>query len=113
VWREFDWQAVIPVGASIVFSAQSGMTAATLLPAMPVLLATATTSTNTGPTMTNFDLAYIDTGPKGTGAFDVATPPVASGTLLRVTITLDPTVDYQQTPTLNQWRVQYDCTAAE
>jgi hypothetical protein len=113
VWKEFDWQAQIPAGTNIVFSAQSGTTAATLLPAMPLLLATATTSTTTGPMMQNFDLAYIDTGPKGTGAFDVASPPVASASLLRVTITLNPTPDFQQTPTLNQWRVQYDCGAAE
>ena len=31
----------------------------------------------------------------------------------RVTITLEPTPDFQQAPTLNQWKVQYDCAAAE
>jgi len=113
VWREFDWQAQIPDGTSITFSAQSGVTAATLLPVLPLLLATATMDTNTGPSMLNFDQAFIDTGPKGSGAFDVASPKVASASLLRVTITLTPTQDFQQTPTLNQWRVQYDCGAAE
>jgi len=113
IWREFDWQAQIPPGANIVFSAQSGPTAATLLPAMPVLLDTATTDTVTGPMMQDFDVALIDAGPKSIGAFNVATPPVASGNVLRVTITLNPTPDLQQTPVLNQWRVQYDCTAAE
>ncbi len=113
VWREFDWQAQIPPGANIVFSAQSGATTTTLLPAMPLLLDTATMSTSTGPMMQNFDIALIDGGPKSTGAFDVAVPPVASGNVLRVTITLNPTPDLQQTPVLSQWRVQYDCTAAE
>ncbi|HTB77741.1 MAG TPA: hypothetical protein VK762_31065 [Polyangiaceae bacterium] len=112
-WREFDWQAQIPPGASIVLSAQSGATASTLLPAMPLLLATATQDTNTGPDMQNFDFAFIDTGTSGSGAFDVAMPPVTSGALLRVTITLNPTADLQQAPTLDQWKVQYDCVSAE
>jgi hypothetical protein len=113
MWREFDWQAQIPSGAAIVISAQSGADAASLLPKTPVLAATATTSTAVGPTGQNFDAALIDTGPKGTGAFDVANPPVLSKSLLRVTITLEPTPDFQQAPTLNQWKVQYDCAAAE
>jgi hypothetical protein len=113
MWREFDWQAQIPLGANIVFSAQSGAMASTLLPPVPVLLATATTSTSTGPTMQNFDVALIDTGVKGSGPFDVAMPPVTSGNLLRVTITLNPTPDLQETPILNQWKVQYDCIASE
>jgi hypothetical protein len=113
VWREFDWQAQIPSGTSIVFSAQSGATTATLLPASPLLIDTATTSTNTGPLGTSFDVALIDTGAKGTGAFDVATPPVASTQVLRVTITLNPTADFQQAPTLDSWKVQYDCPAVE
>jgi hypothetical protein len=33
--------------------------------------------------------------------------------VLRVTIALNPTVDYQQAPVLNTWKVQYDCPAAE
>jgi hypothetical protein len=112
-WREFDWQAQIPSGTSIVFSAQSGPSAATLLPAKPVLLATAMQDTNTGPNMQDFDFAFIDTGANGTGAFNVAMPPVTSRSVLRITITLNPTPDLQQTPTLNQWKVQYDCVSSE
>jgi hypothetical protein len=112
-WREFDWQAQIPGGASIVVSAQSGNDASTLLPMAPLLLSKATTSTNTGPTGQNFDVALIDTGKGGTGAFNVASPPVLSRSLLRVTITLNPTADLLQTPTLLQWKVQYDCVASE
>jgi hypothetical protein len=55
----------------------------------------------------------IDTGVAGTGPFGSANPPVKSGSLLRVTITLNPTPDFQEAPTLNQWKVQYDCVAAE
>ncbi len=113
VWREFDWQAQIPSGASIVLSAQSGNDATSLLPAMPLTFATATTSTNTGPMNQNYDIAFIDTGRGGTGVFNTATPPVISRNLLRVTITLNPTTDYQAAPTLIQWKVQYDCTPSE
>jgi hypothetical protein len=115
IWREFDWQAQIPTGTNITFSAQSGPSTSTLLPPMPLLIATATTPTDTGPMMLNYDVAPIDTGTgtNGAGAFNTAMPPVVSGNLLRVTITLNPTPDFQQTPTLNQWRVQYDCGPAE
>ena len=33
--------------------------------------------------------------------------------LLRVTITLNPTADKKASPTLMQWKVQYDCVDAE
>jgi hypothetical protein len=109
IWREFDWQAQIPGGASIVFQAQSGDNAATLVPAAPLTLATATTSTDTGPTMQNFDVALIDTGRNGSGAFNTANPQVPSRDLLRLMITLNPTADHLSAPMLVQWKVQYDC----
>jgi hypothetical protein len=113
IWREFDWQAQIPNTASINISAQSGNDSLTLLPASPVLLANATTTTSTGPSGTNYDVALIDTGKGGTGAFNVATPPVLSKNLLRITIKLNPTMDNSAAPVLLQWKVQYDCAAAE
>jgi hypothetical protein len=109
IWREFDWQALVPNGASIAFELQSGDTAMSLLPAMPLALATATMSTNTGPTNQNYDVAFIDTGRTGSGAFNRATPPVVSRDVLRLRITLNPTPDHLQAPTLMQWKVQYDC----
>jgi hypothetical protein len=112
-WREFDWQAQIPNGASIVLSAQSGNDTSSLLPVMPLLLANATTSTNTGPTNQSFDVALIDTGKGGTGAFNVANPAVQSRSLLRLTIALNPTSDNSRAPTLLQWKVQYDCAPSE
>jgi hypothetical protein len=109
IWREFDWQALVPSGASIAFQAQSGDTTSTLFPAMPLALATATTSTNSGPTNQSYDVAFIDTGRNGTGAINVARPPVVSRDVLRLTITMNPTADHLQAPTLVQWKVQYDC----
>jgi hypothetical protein len=109
IWREFDWQAIIPNGATIVLAAQSGDTTSTLLPATPVTLATATTTTNTGLMSQNYDVAFIDTGRNGTGAFNTASPPVVSRDVLRIQITLNPTTDHLAAPTLSQWKVQYDC----
>jgi hypothetical protein len=106
VWREFDWQAVIPKTASISIAAQSGNDPASLVPATPVPLATATTSTNVG-TGSNYDVALIDTG--SSGPFNTAIPPVISGSVLRVQITLKPTADQQAGPTISHWKVQYDC----
>jgi hypothetical protein len=113
VWREFDWQASVPDGASIVIAAQSGRDALTLEPAMPLGLATAIQSTDVGPSQQDFDVGLLDTGPSGTGVFNVAVPIVPSRDVLRVTVTLNPTADSSKAPQLTQWRVQYDCAPAE
>ncbi|MDB5220032.1 MAG: Tryptophan synthase alpha chain [Myxococcaceae bacterium] len=116
VWREFDWQAVIPTTSKIAFSAQSGPNVAGLLNPTPVPLFTATTSTPIG-VPPPWDIALIDTsnglGGAGTGPFNTAMPPVKSDKLLRMTITMSPTTDMLSTPVLLQWKVQYDCVAAE
>ncbi|MET0792039.1 MAG: hypothetical protein ABW061_11010 [Polyangiaceae bacterium] len=115
IWREFDWQAVIPDTASIVVTAQSGESIATLAPSMPLTIATSTASTNTGSMGTTFDFALIDAG-KGSspsGAFNSASPIVPSRNLLRLTITLNPTGDQLLAPTLRHWKVQYDCAPNE
>jgi hypothetical protein len=107
VWREFDWQAQIPSTASIAFSAQTANTAGTLSAAQSVAMAHATTST----TSPSWDLALLDT--KSGGVFPTASPAVVSKTLLRVTITLNPTTNQKASPTLSSWKVQYDCADAE
>ncbi|MDB4995883.1 MAG: Tryptophan synthase alpha chain, partial [Myxococcaceae bacterium] len=116
-WREVDWQATIPATASIEFDAQSGTTVATLKPASPaapaiagVLVAKPTASTTP---VTGTDVAYIDTGSAGTGAFNKATPVVSSENVLRLTITLNPTTDQSAAPVLKTWKVQYSCVPTE
>ncbi|HEX4340929.1 MAG TPA: hypothetical protein VH062_33705 [Polyangiaceae bacterium] len=113
VWREFDWQAKIPNSANIVLSAQTGDDLANLRPGTAVLLATATTSTNTGPSGQNYDVALIEAGQGGNGAFDKTNPFTRSGNLLRVLIQLNPTMNQLQAPTLTQWKVQYDCVPSQ
>lgn len=103
-WREIRWRADVPATSSITFSAQSGADAVSLLPAAPVAIATA--SSSTAPSTT--DYAFIDTG--ANGAFNLADPPVFSGNVLRLTITLNPTQpDMLKTPILLDWSVVYDC----
>ncbi len=109
VWRELKWQASIPSSGSITFAAQSGPAASALLPATPVTVVTATTSTVSGAT----DVAYIDTGTTGSGAFNLATPRVFSDNVLRLSITLTPTTDQLTSPRLLNWAVSYDCVASE
>ncbi len=115
-WREVDWQATIPASASIEFDAQSGATLATLQPATPaagavagVLVAKPVVSTAVNGT----DVAYIDTGSTGTGAFNKAAPPVTSQDILRLTITLNPTSDQGAAPVLKTWKVQFSCLPTE
>jgi hypothetical protein len=112
IWRELDWQAVIPMTASIVFSAQTvaspldgGAVAWAGVPRVTV--ATATQST----TLPGTDFQFLDTG--GTGVFNTAMPPVTSSDHLRLTITMSPTSDHSRPPTLLDWSVKADCVASE
>jgi hypothetical protein len=100
-WRELDWKGVIPSTASIVFSAQTGDAVADFTTARSVTVATATTSTPTVPTDT-WDTGFIP--------FTTVSPAITSKSMLRVTVTLNPTSDKRNSPSLNQWRVVYDCS---
>jgi hypothetical protein len=106
-WREFNWQDSIPSSASIAFSAQTADTLATLSAAQVVPVATATITT----AVPAWDTALLDTTTGG--VFASAAPPVISKSILRMTITLNPTTDKKAAPTLMQWRVVYDCVDAE
>jgi hypothetical protein len=116
-WRELEWQATIPDTASIVFSAQSASPAADGGPpsysgVQSVQLATATTSTPAGVwDVALIDVAGLDGG--GAGAFNTASPPVPSEADLQLTITLNPTADLSQAPTLIGWQVLSDCPPSE
>lgn len=107
VWRKFDWQANIPSSASIDFALRTAATSVGLASATTVPLATATTST----ALPNFDVGLIDTG--SAGVFRTASPVVQSEKYLSVIITLNPTTGQKASPTLYQWKVEYDCVDAE
>ena len=131
-WRELDWNATIPGDSSITFSVQTGDPApdggaVVWTPSTPALLATATTSTvNTvltidagadadvdATTVTvspNWDVALIDTGTNDDGGPNAV---LNSQSELLLTVTLTPTSDMMQAPTLNQMRITSVCTPSE
>jgi hypothetical protein len=128
-WRELDWNATIPGDSSITFSAQTGDPAPDggapiWTPSTPALLATATTSTvnvvtvdDGGPDAQtdltegpDWDVALIDTGKNGDGGPNSV---LNSQSELLLTVTLTPTSDMLQAPTLNQWRITSVCTPSE
>jgi hypothetical protein len=108
-WRELRWQATVPSTASLDFSVQTGTSAATLAPASPLLAAHATTST----AMPTLDVALLDTGATGTGIFSTQSPRIVSSSILRLTITLNPTTDQRDGPLLSAWTILYDCEPTE
>jgi hypothetical protein len=105
-WRFFEWQATVPTGTSITFSAQIKATAAaSYAPATPLFLSTATPASGTGP-------GTWYRGPQTVEqVLAAAVPPIASGDYLRVTMTFNPSMT--ASPTLHQWRQIFDCVPAE
>jgi hypothetical protein len=105
VWREFQWQALVPITADITYTAATAAKASELATATAVPLA----KTTSGTTLPNWDTAFIDTSD---GVFYNASPRVASLDLLRIAVTLNPTTDLKGTPTLSSWKATYDCVDA-
>jgi hypothetical protein len=119
-WRQVQWQATIPSTASIVFAGQTADPAAdgglpNYTGVQSVQLADATTTTPNLPT--GWSAALIDVastdGGSAPGAFNNANPVVTSKGDLRLTITLNPTTNKSQAPTLIQWQVISDCPPSE
>ena len=102
-WSLFEWQATIPAGTSIAFDAQTSDagTAAAYptgfggAPSVSVGTAVATTA------------GWTSNGTTIAAALGV------SRAVLRITFTLKPNAANTATPTLTNWRVSYDCVAAE
>jgi hypothetical protein len=114
-WRQLYYTDTFPSpdnGAAISISAQTGplpadggaLNAASLLPATPLSLVMNQETTGSY-------IILLDTTVGG--LFPMATPPLVSQGWLRLTITMDPTADGNQSPTLNSWNVLYDCPASE
>jgi hypothetical protein len=97
-WREIEWQCKIPATASIVFKAQTSDDLAGFSTAQSATVATATSSTP----LSSWDSGLIP--------FSTVTPAITSKSMLRVTVTLNPTTDKLSSPSLSQWRVIYDCS---
>lgn len=93
-WRTFYWQDMTPGDSSIVFTAQTGDTAQTLLSAVP--LATVSGAPNLTWVGANVDVALAAANQK-------------SHAVLQINMTLNPTSDKQQAPTLIAWQQTFDC----
>jgi hypothetical protein len=102
MWRFFDWQTVTPGDSALIFSAQTAADTTSVATASLVPLATVS-----GPPITNW------TGVDVSQQLASASPPVASGQVLRITVKFQPTSDGGQSPTLVAWRANYDCVDAE
>ncbi len=118
-WTELDWKATVPSTASIVFQGQTATPPTDGGPpnygsAQKVQVANATTTTPGLPAGWNaalIDVSPVDAG--AGGAFNTASPAVQSQTDFLLTITLNPTADKTQAPTLIQWQVKSDCPPSE
>lgn len=99
VWRFFYWQANVPSGTSIGFTAATSPDGTTYGGAVAVGTATTTTSTWTSGSQT------VDDALRANGQ-------ISQKTLL-VTATLSPDSTKTVTPTLTNWQVTYDCVDSQ
>lgn len=101
-WRFFEWQATIPAGTSIAFTAQTAATEAALSGQPSVGAGTASFTTTTWSSDANDITWHL--------ANDV-TPGLLSQEWLRITMAFDPTPAVS--PVLLDWRQMYDCAPTE
>jgi hypothetical protein len=102
VWEFFEWQADLPAGTSIEFTAATAETVAGLAAAPTVAAGLAAPPSTTG--WTN----------DGTNINDLLLASTAfSRANLRISAHLKPSADELRAPVLTNWRVVYDCVDAE
>lgn len=101
-WKFLEWQAKLPAGTSIAYTAASANTQAELATAGAVYLATATPpDTSTWTTWSDQESESIDA--------KLMAEDYPSRDWLRVTMTLNPDSTRIHSPVLTSWRLVYDC----
>jgi hypothetical protein len=107
VWRFFEWQATLPSGTEIEFSAETRDDVADdWVPAPAVSIGKATADTPvTDPETWDSDDETVDEALRSEGA--------VSGRYLRVTMIFRPDSTGLTRPTLHNWRQVYDCMPNE
>ena len=98
-WKFYSWQAVIPAGTSIAFTAQTKELLADPYGAA-VSVGTANFTTANWTSLAN------------TVEQQLVAAGQVSKSYLRVTSTLNPSSNPPAAPTLNQWQLSYDCVDA-
>jgi hypothetical protein len=101
-WEYFYWQATVPSSTNIVFKAQTADTQAGLDTATQVNAGTASANTTAWTSDTNTVAYHLANDP---------TPAQVSRQWLRISMTINPSGN--TTPTLSQWRQDFDCKPAE
>jgi hypothetical protein len=102
-WRLLEYQAVVPAGTSIEFSAASADTQPLLSTATPVvMIGTATPPSTTGWTGFNNNIDQLLKGSGGSSSY-----------WMRLNIKLNASSDNLRRPTLTNWRVSFSCTPSE
>jgi hypothetical protein len=104
-WGLVEWEASVPTGGSIVFSAVTSATTAGLTTATPVVSVATATPANSSLTMFTPSANTIQSLLLTNGS--------TSQINLRLTIQVNPSTDKFSTPSLTNWRVRYDCPPAE
>ncbi len=102
VWQLFEWQATVPTGTKITFKARTGDTSAEVLAASPVGVGIANPPGSAAWTNAGFT---VDSALKAVGQ--------VSKQQLRVSFTLTPSADRVYTPSLQTWRLLYDCIPSD
>jgi hypothetical protein len=103
-WRFFEWQATVPDGTSIEFSAQTSHDGDEYEPSTPVGIGTAEQTTPAGT---------WHRGPEPVQEVLLAQDPVVkSQHFLKVTMTFNPDTSGSVAPTLHAWRQIVDCVPA-
>jgi hypothetical protein len=120
-WSFFNWQAVIPSGTSIVFSAQTAADVGGVAGAYgaSVPLGTASTTTPPGVWVTQAPPCAVNDHLLNLASFGSparpecagATPAQQSQAWLKVTMTLNPSGSVS--PVLQSWQQLYDCVPSE
>jgi hypothetical protein len=103
VWRFFDWQATLPAGTSITFSAKTadtlaGLDSATHTISLGIASPPSTTGWTSGPSTVDDLLRVLG---------------LTSRPFLRVSMYFQPSADKTQAPELLTWRQNFDCLWAE
>jgi hypothetical protein len=106
IWRFFEWQATIPTGTSIALGAQSKAEAADdYAPTLPVEMDAISTTSPAGVWV--HGSRTVDT------VLEEGSTTGHSLAYLLITMTFKPDPTGTLTPTLMNWRQNYDCVDAE
>jgi hypothetical protein len=106
VWRFFDWQATVPTGTSIGLGVQTKAEAGdTYAPSSPIAMDAITATSPTG--------TWVHGSQTVGQVLATNATTIRSLKYLLVTMTFKPDASASLSPTLSNWRQNYDCLDGE